>query len=281
MIPRLRRAFFVLALLAASRGEAAAVQAPRIAASIAAGANDLQRAAWACEAGAPSLVSAQVLGPSGVARYILSGAGESGAAEPPLVLGSGKLSGFGWLSDDRGWSVIRFQCVLAKDLRRATAFSYTVLAKAGAPTGDPTAPEVAPKSGGRAKAWAVASAMATLSHGIDQTDDRDFRADCIPHSGRASLVLNQTVPWLKKDGFVVVSLGDGARSALYVARARYDEATTKYVPEISLAADDSLFDWIGSAQTLFVNIGRDLAYSLPLAGAAEPAGAFAAVCRQS
>ena len=260
-------------------GMVRADQPPRLPLSIARGANDLQRAAWACEGGAPVLTPAAAPA-AGRMRFFLSGGGESGTDEAPLVLVDGKLSGIGWLSDDRGWSVIRFQCSLARDLRRATAFNFWVIAKAAAPSGDPTAPDSLARPSAKIRTWMVQPATATLSHSVPETDDRDFRADCVPHSGEVSILLTQSVPWLKKDGYVVVTLGDGTRSGLYVARAKPNEEGGAFVPDVSVAASDPLFTLMAEGKTLLVNVGRDVAYGVPLAGATEPVKAFSAVCRR-
>ncbi len=280
MFLRFRRVAVAAVMLMASGG-AAPAKAPRLPASIAGGANPLQRAAWACEAAAPVLAPASPLNsaPTVRRRYFLSGAGEAGTNEPPLVLSSGKLTGLGWLSDDRGWAVIRFSCALTPDLRRATKFGFSTIAEAAAANGEPTAADAPAQSNGKLRTWQVQPSRAILDHSVDETDDRDFRADCVPHGGRATVVLSQTVPWLKKDGFVVVTLGDGTRSGLYVAKASFSEQGAAFVPELTVAANDPLFTWMATGQRLLINVGRDVAYSVPLTGAAEPVKAFAEVCR--
>ena len=249
---------------------ALAATAPRLSLTLAASANDLQRAAWACEAGAPVL--------AGQARYFLSGAGEAGTAEPPLVLGARRLTGLGWRSDDQGWSVIRFRCALTPDLRRATAFSSSVLAQAKAPTGDPTAQAPPSQALSPSKVWSADLQAAHLDYGVPQTDDVDFRVRCIPHSGRVVVSLGNTVEWLKAGGYVVLSLGDGDHTGLYVARGVVDEESGADMPVVEVPADDPLFASMAGGRSLLINVGRDLAYSLPLAGAAGPVRAFAAVC---
>ena len=219
------------ALCASLAGGATAAKAPRLPASVAAGANDLQRAAWACEAGAPVLAPAP--GNAGRVRYFLTGGGEAGASEAPLVLGGARLAGLGWLSDDKGWSVIRFSCALTPDLRRATSFGYSVIAQAAAPSGDPTTSEPAAATPPKLRTWQVRPSTATLTHSVEETDDRDFRADCVPHSGRITIVLSQTVPWLKPEGFAVVTMGDGTRSGLYTTRGCCGGRLRRLLPQLS------------------------------------------------
>jgi hypothetical protein len=259
-------------------GAAVAALAPRLPPALAANANDLQRAAWACEAGAPVLAPSSATAKSVPARYFLAGAGEAGTAEPPLVLGSHDLSGFGWLSDDRGWSVIRFRCALAPDLRRATAFGYSVLARAKAPASDPTGSEARKDATSRSRTWSADLQEASLLHGVPQTDDIDFSARCKPHSGRVTVSATRTVAWLKTGGYVVLALGDGAHNGLYVARGRYQEEVGARMPEFSVPADAPLFDWMENGRILLVNVGGDLAYSVPLKGAPVPVRDFRTVC---
>ncbi len=281
MFRQFRSAVIAMIISIAAAGTASsAIRAPQLPASIAAGANDLQRAAWACEAGAPILAAGSTTAKTGRIRYFLSGAGEAGTNEAPLVLGGARLAGLGWLSDDKGWSVIRFSCALTPDLRRATSFGFSVVAEAAAANGDPTASDSTAAPPASARTWQVRPSMAMLAHSVEETDDRDFRADCVPHSGKVSILLSQTVPWLKSNGFVVVTLGDGTRSALYVAKAAASEQAGTAMPEIQIAADDPLLSWMSTGKTLLINVGRDVSYSVPLSGADDPVRAFTVACRR-
>jgi hypothetical protein len=266
----MRRFSILAAMWVLGAGGAFAAQAPRLPLALSANANDLQRAAWACEAGAPVL--------AGPGRYFLSGAGEAGTAEPPLVLGDHQLTGFGWLSDDRGWSVIRFRCDLAPDLRRATAVRYSILGVAKASAGDPVGDGRPSMATSASKRWGADLQAATLAYGVPQTDDVDFQARCAPHSGKVTVWLGNTVEWLKAGGYVVLSLGDGTHTGLYVAHGVLNEEAGANMPEVTIAADDPIFVSMASGRTLLINIGRDLAYSLPLTGSTRPVRAFAALC---
>jgi hypothetical protein len=279
MIHRFASAAVAAAIAIPFAGGAIAAPTPRLPKTLSANANDLQRAAWACEAGAPVLDATAGHTKAGPARYFLSGAGEAGTTEPPLVLATHRLTGLGWLSDDRGWSTIRFRCALTPDLRQATTFSFTVLAAAKAPAGDPTSGAPPSDAISRSKIWNSDLGAATLTYGVPQTDDIDFQARCTPHGGKVVVWLGNTVEWLKAGGYVVLSLGDGAHSGLYVARGVLNEEAGANMPEVEIPADDPLFSWMASGKTLLINIGRDLAYSVPLAGAARPVRAFATVCR--
>ena len=257
-----------------------AARAPRLTDAVAASANDLQRAAWACEAGAPALAAASDATKTGQVRYFLAAAGVAAADEPPLVLTPGHLVGVGLLSDDLGWSVIRFRCTLASDLRQAKVFTFSILARAKTPVGDPTSSASLREAARPAKNWNTELKRATLSYGVPHTEDIDFWAECRTGVGSVSLQMGRTVDWLKKDGYVVLTLGEGSRSGLYVARGALDEEAGSYMPAVTISPGDSLFEWLTTGTTLSIDVGGDLAYTLPLKGAAAPAQAFAAACRR-
>ena len=256
----------IIAGLAALGGPALA--APPLDPAMAANANPLQRAVWACEAGAPSLAPAK-----GHTRFFLASAGADGAAEPPLNLTATRLTGTGLLSDDRGWSVILYACTISFDLRQARAFTFSVVRKQTAPS---ATPPVSATTNAR-RVWGSDGHI--LTHGVPETDDRDFRADCSSTVGKVDVSLSNTVSWLKAGGRVTVTLGDGRHSALYVATGTLNEESGAPMPEFTVSADDPLFAWMAAGKTLLINIGGDLAYAVPLTGSASSLRAFTVACR--
>jgi hypothetical protein len=266
-----------VALLMAGGG-ARAAEGPRLPLALASSANPLQRAAWTCEGGAPALAAGPNPSSSARRRFFLSGAGAAGAAEAPLVLAGAGLSGMGRMAEDTGWSLIRFKCLLSPDLRTARAFLFTVVGKA--PVADAPEARAVDKTWASTLRWDVDVHQATLTHGVPETDDRDFRADCTPRSGRVSVHLTHTPAWLKKDGYVLIGLQAGNRSGLYVARGVLNDESGAYMPELSIGAEDPLLGDLAAGKVLAINVGRDLAYNVDLAGAAPSVRTFAAACRR-
>jgi hypothetical protein len=272
---------FVLALLLPASTTAVASQPPPLPKQIAANANDLQRAVWACEAGARYLAPGSKT-TSVPPRFFLGSVSAGGALADklPLVLDGGHLSGLGRLSTDQGWSTIRFECALSSTLGQATAFTFESLSPITEDRSEAPPPAAARARGARMSWYVEGADTPTLVHGIRQTDDRDFAASCVAHSGNIKVALTNTVRWLKAENYVTVSLSNGPGSGLYVARGVMDDNLAATVPVFTVNPDDPLVGWMTAGRSLLINIGGDLAYDVPLTGSARAVRRFEAACRR-
>ncbi|MGX9176839.1 hypothetical protein [Mesorhizobium sp. BHbdii] len=174
-------------------------------------------------------------------------------SEQPLTLQDNRLSGLGSLSDDKGWSNIRFDCTLSPDLRKPTAFKFEVVS----PIPESSGPIV-------------------LTHG--ETDDRDFVASCVKSSGEIQVSLTNTLKWLKDGNYVTVGISGGPGSGLYVGRGVIDDKLGVAMPVFKASAKDPLLSWIASGSSLHINLGGESTYDVSLKGSAQAAKAFAAAC---
>jgi hypothetical protein len=122
------------------------------------------------------------------------------------------------------------------------------------------------------------TALGTLVHGVQQTDDRDFLAICEAGTGTIAVRLTQAVPWLSAGGYATVSITSGGKSLLYVARGVMDDNLGVVVPVIAIPSGDVLFTQMTSGTDLTINIGADAVYTLPLKGAGAPVRSLIAGC---
>jgi hypothetical protein len=256
----------VAAALAASTADAAPVLPKAIAAS----ANDLQRAVWACEAAAQAKAPAH-------ARFFL-GTVDHGAGpgdQPPLVLTGSTLTGLGQASNDKGWFNISFTCSLTPALDAARSFTPHGLWPIK-PSDAVPSPAIPAAIG---KTWYVAGTdRLTLTHGVKETDDRDFVATCAAKSGVVDIRLTHTASWLKAGGYATIAITANGKSLLYVARGAADENLGAVIPVLSVPTGDPLFAQIASGAELSITIGADTVYSVLLKGAGTPVRSFTAGC---
>jgi hypothetical protein len=256
-----------------------AAEAPVLPADLSKNSNDLQRAVWACEGGATSFQQGSGQKDSGRARFFLGTVDASASrSEPPLALQDNRLSGLGSLSNDKGWSNIRFDCTLSPDLRKPTAFKFEVVSPIPNDSSPPDDSEAA-KAASAGKSWYVdTSGPIVLTHGVKETDDRDFIASCVKSSGEIQVSLTQTRKWLKDGNYVTVGISGGPGSGLYVGRGMTDDNLGVAMPVFKASAKDPLLSWIASASSLHINLGGESTYDVSLKGSAQAAKAFAAAC---
>ncbi|MEP6786267.1 MAG: hypothetical protein ABI898_11070 [Sphingomonadales bacterium] len=251
-----------------------AAPAPILSKTIAASANDLQRAVWACEAGA------QALSPVKGVRFfpgLIDTTTVSGATAP-LALSAGRLEGVGQMSGAKVWSNIRFVCTLSPALDRARTFTYTVLSPVKftnkVPASQPT------KVSNDRKVWYVEGTnLVSLVHGVAQTDNRDFLARCVPKSGVATVYLSRTKPEFKAGDAELIGVTAGGKSGLYVARGVLDDNLGVVVPVLEVPNSDLLTSGSAAATELQINIGAQDVYTISLKGSAEPSAAFTKACK--
>jgi hypothetical protein len=267
----LRRASRLVSLvvagaLAASTADAAPVLPKATAAS----ANDLQRAVWACEAGAQAKAAAH-------SRFFL-GTVDHGAGpgdQPPLVLTGSTLTGLGQASNDKGWFNIGFTCSLTPALDAARSFTPHGLWPVK-PSDAVPSPAIPAATG---KTWYVGGAdRLTLTHGVRETDDRDFVATCNAKSGAVDIRLTRSAPWLKAGGYATIAITANGKSLLYVARGALDENLGAVIPVMSVPAGDPLFAQMTAGADMSITIGADVVYAVLLKGAAAPVRSFVAGC---
>jgi hypothetical protein len=256
---------------------ALAANPPRLSTGIARNANDLQRAVWACEAGAQSFAPTRK---SGGSRFFLGVVDHSAGLnnQSPLMLSSGHLSGLGQVSTGQGWFNIRFTCGLAPAFDQAKSFTYKIVSPVKANSSTPS--DAAKATGSDQMTWHVDGANPlVLVHGIKETDDRDFVARCTAKSGTIEIHLTRTVPWIRPDDYVTVSMVTGGKSFLYVARGMMDDNLGAAMPVFSLRIDDGLMTSIAATGEILINIGAETAYSVPLRGSTGSVTSFTKACR--
>jgi hypothetical protein len=256
---------------------ALAANPPPLSKAIARNANDLQRAVWACEAGAQSFAPARK---SGGSRFFLGVVDHSAGLnnQSPLTLSSGHLSGLGQVSTGQGWSNIRFNCGLAPAFDQAKSFTFTIVSPVKANSSTPS--DAAKAIGSAEMTWHVDGAdPLVLVHGIKETDDQDFVASCTAKSGTIEVHLTRTAPWIRPDDYVTVSMVTGGKSLLYVARGMMDDNLGAAMPVFSVGTDDGLMTSIAAAGEILINLGAETAYSVPLRGSAGSISSFGKACR--
>jgi hypothetical protein len=267
-------------LILSTLNPAFAKGAPALSEKIARATNDLQRAVWACENGAPALTLKAQTVAGDRQRFFLSNADRSAVQRDaaPLVLEGKRLQGYGQVSNKVGWFTIRFECSLSAGLDRATSFTFEALAPIPPNTSRP-APPTARAPAAEKRTWYTEGAGPFyLVHGIAETDDRDFRAGCVKGSPVIKVELANTVQGLKPRDAITVSISNGPDSGLYVARGVLDENVGSTLPVFAVGPNDHLPDWIGNGTSLAVNIGGEVAYGISLKGSGPAIKAFAATC---
>jgi hypothetical protein len=265
--------FILCFSIMATSFSASAASSPILSKTIAANSNDLQRAVWACEAGA------QALSPVKGARFFpgLLDAAATSSATAPLTLTAGRLEGIGQMSGTKGWSNIRFVCTLSPGLDQAKSFTYTVLSPVKAGDGVMAPP---PSVRPRDMNWYVEGTNpVSLVHGVPQTDYRDFIALCVPKSGTSKVYLTQTKPGLKAGDAELIGVTAGGKSGLYVARGVMNDNLGVVVPVLDVPAGDLLTVGSATAADLQINIGAEYVYSISLTGSAAAGSAFTASCK--
>jgi len=254
-------------LLALAPYTASAAAAPVLPAELAATTNNLQRAVWACEAGAQARAKPGT-------RFFL-GIVENNAVQaekPPLLLLGSQLSGFGQISNNQGWFNISFQCTVRPDLRQAKEFKFTVASPVQPPNAAPQ-PHIATAPDADKMPWLLSGTTALqLAHGKGK--DQDFRADCIRGSGTIQLRLTHSLPGLRPGNFLLTGITGGPNSALYVA-----ETNARNMPGFTIAADDPLWTWMGTAKSLLVNLGGEFVYEVSQHDSAPAIAGFQQACR--
>lgn len=271
---RLMSSFAVGLAVLATPFAAGAAPSPILSKSIAANSNDLQRAVWACEAGA------QALSPVKGARFFpgLLDENATSSATSPLILTAGRLEGIGQMSGVKGWSNISFICTLTLALDQAKTFTYKVLSPVK--FSDTIPASLATENPNDRKTWYVeGTSPVSLVHGVAQTDDRDFLARCVPKSGAVKVYLTKTRPGFKAGDAEIIGVTAGGKSGLYVARGVVDDATGAVLPVLDVPAGDLLTSGSATATELQINIGAQDVYTISLKGSAAPGTAFTAACK--
>ena len=233
--------------------------APVLPADTANAINNLQRAVWACEAGGQSLSKP---GTASGTRFFLGVVENTPAqaAKPPLVLLGLRLSGFGQISNNRGWFNIRFDCTLRPDFMQVQEFNYAVFGPAQMTDRSPAPPSPASAPKAEKMRWSVTGTIALLlSHGAGQA--WDFRATCVRSNGSIQILLPHSLERLRPGNFFVASITDGPNSALYVAETGAGTGDAA-LPSITILADDPLWSWMGAGPPLHINLGSEVVYDV-------------------
>jgi hypothetical protein len=247
---------------------ARAATAPTLSAEMANTTNNLQRAVWACEAGAPAFAKSAGQG----TRFFLGTIDPAAArATPlPLALNETRLSGFGQISNNSGWFNISFDCNLRPDLMQAKSFSFAIQSPVKMSDAPPQS-HIATMPNADEIPWSADfTATPQLTHGTGK--DQDFFASCTSGSTTIQLRLAHSLGWLKPGDHVVTTITDGRNSALYIA-----ELTA--APNIAIPTSDPLWRWLGKGKTLLINIGGEYVYEVSQNGSGQAVTGFLHACR--
>ncbi|MHA7775582.1 VHL beta domain-containing protein [Roseibium sp. M-1] len=120
-----------------------------------------------------------------------------------------------------------------------------------------------------------------LQHGVPQTDDRDFRADCTTQSGFAKITFQQAPGGLQEGMPQAVRITAGDFESTYNAfgSSAYNEAGVS-LPEVNIEMIDPLWEAMIRQSELSISVEGLPAYQVSLKGSANPVRLFVATCSQ-
>lgn len=118
-----------------------------------------------------------------------------------------------------------------------------------------------------------------LQHGVPQTDDRDFRADCSTQSGFAKITFQQAPAGLLEGMPQAVRITAGDFEGTYNAfgSSSANEAGVS-LPEVNIEMTDPLWEAMIRQSELSISVEGLPAYPVSLKGSANPVRLFVATC---
>jgi von Hippel-Lindau disease tumor suppressor protein len=122
-------------------------------------------------------------------------------------------------------------------------------------------------------------ALTFMQHGIPQTDDRDFRADCNTQSGFAKITFQQAPAGLLEGMPQAVRITAGDFSGTYNAfgSTNANEAGVS-LPEVNIEMSDPLWEAMIRQSELSIAVEGLPAHAVSLRGSANPVRLFVATC---
>ncbi|POF32949.1 VHL beta domain-containing protein [Roseibium marinum] len=121
--------------------------------------------------------------------------------------------------------------------------------------------------------------LTVLQHTVDQTDDRDFRAECSNQSGFARLTFQQAPAGLLEGmpQAVRITAGDFESSYNAFGSSASNEAGLS-LPEVNIEMADPLWEEMIRQSELSIAVEGLPAYAVSLRGSANPVRLFVATC---
>ena len=133
--------------------------------------------------------------------------------------------------------------------------------------------------------WMFSSAgtMATLVHGVPETDESNFSASCVRGSGNMTVtVLDSSVPGVVPGSAVPITFSAGSFARSYPGiGSPMDQVVGASLPEVQISAADPLWSAMIRETTLGVAVGPTWQSTLSLAGSAGPTRQLLAACSQA
>ncbi len=122
-------------------------------------------------------------------------------------------------------------------------------------------------------------AVSYLQHGVPQTNDRDFRAECSAQTGFAKITFQQAPQGLKEGAPQTVRVNAGEYSATYTAfgSSNSNEAGVS-LPEVNVEMTDPLWEAMIRQAELSISMDGLPALPVSLKGSANPVRLFVATC---
>lgn len=121
--------------------------------------------------------------------------------------------------------------------------------------------------------------LTVIQHGVPQTDDRDFRADCSTQSGFAKITFQQAPAGLMEGMPQAVRITAGDFSGTYNAfgSSNLNEAGVS-LPEVNIEMTDPLWEAMIRQSELSIAVEGLPAHPVSLKGSANPVRLFVATC---
>lgn len=118
-----------------------------------------------------------------------------------------------------------------------------------------------------------------LQHGVPETDDRDFRADCSTQSGFAKITFQQAPAGLQEGMPQAVRITAGDFEGIYNAfgSSSANEAGVS-LPEVNIEMTDPLWEAMIRESELSISVEGLPAHAVSLKGSANPVRLFVATC---
>ncbi|WP_299819442.1 hypothetical protein [uncultured Roseibium sp.] len=122
-------------------------------------------------------------------------------------------------------------------------------------------------------------ALTVLQHTVEQTDDRDFRAECSNQSGFARLTFQQAPAGLLEGMPQAVRISAGDFEATYNAfGSSASNEAGQSLPELNIEMSDLLWEEMIRQTELSIGVEGMPVYTVSLRGSANPVRLFVATC---
>ncbi|WP_310619206.1 DUF3011 domain-containing protein [Flexibacterium corallicola] len=207
--------------------------------------------------------------------------------KPVLSLKGQMLSGRGIYKTGKNWRPFSFQCLL--DKKRQAAFNITIneekktnLSGKSFPLRDRFTKKPAPVSGSEGPLqWQFIGGTAPrLTHGVRETDDRDFIATCNKRTKTIDIVMIAPPASFFQGQSTRVSISSKTLSEDYSAfGSSPDSEGGVSLPVVRVGPSAPLWKQMIKDRELAINIGGYLSHKISLSGSAKPIKTFLKACQ--